>query len=482
MAISAPKTRWSATLALLHPAWWAFLFLLLLNDHLLKGSGLLGSALTGKISDFAGMLVAPALVGVLLGARSGTVFIAVHIVVGVGFAALKLSAPCAAAWCALGAALGCTWKVVCDASDLAALPMLAVSLWLFGSRLEGRGSLRGAWRRTVTRAAQATGLLAVMATSRPPPRSPVLTPSSVYVGEGGRLKELDRATGALRRVVDPDLDWHGQPMIVGDFLYHVSSFRTVRAYELSTSRARWERKVGTSTQIVHVDEKRLLAQSEDVIVALDAKTGTLLWQVSSPGSRAAALEDRVALSGWEKTLSFYSLTDGRPLASAGLPGARLAVLDKALYALDAGRVLELDSAGATLRRSDLLLSEPSWAWNHFPARALLVSTPSPEASGLFDGDLVAVDPVDLHLLWRLPRGLVAGSTSQIVLTECFREPGLLVARDAASGGALWSVPWGYWDSSLGADDSLVVSYVIGGEVTARDPANGSVRWSVKVGD
>ena len=38
--------RWSA---LQHPLWWGALALLLVNDHLLKGAGLLPSFLTGKL-------------------------------------------------------------------------------------------------------------------------------------------------------------------------------------------------------------------------------------------------------------------------------------------------------------------------------------------------------------------------------------------------------------------------------------------------
>ena len=41
--------------ALLHPLWLGSLALLVLNDHVLKGAGLLPGVLTGKLSDFAGV-------------------------------------------------------------------------------------------------------------------------------------------------------------------------------------------------------------------------------------------------------------------------------------------------------------------------------------------------------------------------------------------------------------------------------------------
>jgi hypothetical protein len=46
-------------------AWASALALLLLNDHVLKCSGFLPGAVTGKLSDLAGLVVAPVLAAVL---------------------------------------------------------------------------------------------------------------------------------------------------------------------------------------------------------------------------------------------------------------------------------------------------------------------------------------------------------------------------------------------------------------------------------
>ena len=56
--------------ALLTPTWVAALALLVANDHWLKGSGMLPGVVTGKLSDFAGMIVAPVLLAALLRVRS----------------------------------------------------------------------------------------------------------------------------------------------------------------------------------------------------------------------------------------------------------------------------------------------------------------------------------------------------------------------------------------------------------------------------
>ena len=55
---------------LAHPAWIGALLLLLINDHVLKGAGLLPGWVTGKLSDLAGLFVAPALLAVLVRART----------------------------------------------------------------------------------------------------------------------------------------------------------------------------------------------------------------------------------------------------------------------------------------------------------------------------------------------------------------------------------------------------------------------------
>ncbi|HZO15618.1 MAG TPA: hypothetical protein VFB62_20235, partial [Polyangiaceae bacterium] len=76
--------------ALSSPLGVGMLLLLLANDHLFKGSGVLPNWLTGKLSDFAGLVVAP-LVGVwLLRARDKRMQAAIFVGVGALFASVKL--------------------------------------------------------------------------------------------------------------------------------------------------------------------------------------------------------------------------------------------------------------------------------------------------------------------------------------------------------------------------------------------------------
>lgn len=112
--------------ALLSPTWLGALAVLGVNDHLLKGAGILPGGLTGKLSDFAGMIVAPALLAALLGVRSGRGLLHCHIAVGLVFALINLSPACADAWSWLMGLVGFPWTITVDPTDLVALPALAL--------------------------------------------------------------------------------------------------------------------------------------------------------------------------------------------------------------------------------------------------------------------------------------------------------------------------------------------------------------------
>jgi len=112
--------------ALLTPTWLAALAVLGVNDHLLKGAGLLPGAVTGKLSDLAGMLVAPALLAALLGLRSRRGLLLAHVAIAAVFAAIKLSPAAADAWSWVMGLVGMPWAITVDATDLLALPALAL--------------------------------------------------------------------------------------------------------------------------------------------------------------------------------------------------------------------------------------------------------------------------------------------------------------------------------------------------------------------
>ncbi len=160
--------------SLLHPLWLASLALLALNDHFLKGAGLLPDWLTGKMSDGAGMLVAPLLLAAILRVDTRRGWVVAHVAVGAVFASINVSQTAARALEALTALTPLPWHITVDATDAVALPLLLVSLHVFGRtprRLEGATQPKHAaprgWRPVFEMAALAAGMLACMGTAPP---------------------------------------------------------------------------------------------------------------------------------------------------------------------------------------------------------------------------------------------------------------------------------------------------------------------------
>lgn len=151
-----------------NPLWIASLGVLIVNDHVLKGSGLLPGWLTGKLSDFAGLIVAPVLIAAIAGARRAGARAAACGLVAIGFLAIKLSPVAASALERALALAHIHWRVWSDPTDLAALAMLPVAWWLT------RGRAPTAPRapppaRAKERLLVIVGALACLATSAIPP-------------------------------------------------------------------------------------------------------------------------------------------------------------------------------------------------------------------------------------------------------------------------------------------------------------------------
>ncbi len=152
------------SVALLHPVWLGSLAVLALNDHVLKGAEILPSAVTGKLSDVAGLLVAPLLLAALLGVARWRSWVACHIAVGLVFAGIQVSAVAASGWSTLMGWVGVPWIITSDVTDLLTLPMLAASLWGFLPAMQ-RSAASNA-RKGAQMGAASVGLLCCVATSR----------------------------------------------------------------------------------------------------------------------------------------------------------------------------------------------------------------------------------------------------------------------------------------------------------------------------
>ncbi|MEJ3745617.1 hypothetical protein WEI85_20285 [Actinomycetes bacterium KLBMP 9797] len=133
---------------LAHPVTVLALALLALNDHVLKAVH--PGPVTGKLSDLAGLLVAPPVLATVavLAIRRLPAAAAAHgaiVAVGVGFALTKAYPAGAAAASALWSLVHGPSVIRADRTDLAALPILAVAAWCAG-RARRRPDPGRAWR------------------------------------------------------------------------------------------------------------------------------------------------------------------------------------------------------------------------------------------------------------------------------------------------------------------------------------------------
>ncbi|WP_344925667.1 hypothetical protein, partial [Streptosporangium carneum] len=142
-----------------HPVTVIAVFVLLVNDHVLKG--LWPGPVTGKLSDVAGLFVAPPLLALVRVPP-----LAATVATGVGFALVKSTEAGAALASHAWSLLAGPSRVLADPSDLAALPALGLA-WLVWRRCRSGHAVRRARALIVVPVA----LVAVTATSQatPPP-------------------------------------------------------------------------------------------------------------------------------------------------------------------------------------------------------------------------------------------------------------------------------------------------------------------------
>jgi len=174
--------------SLLHPAWIASLALLVANDHVFKGSGVLPGLITGKLSDLAGMLVAPALLATILCARTRRGVFAAHLAVALVFSLLEISPACARAAEQGMAAIGLSWRLWPDLTDLLALPVLFASWRILVPAMERPCVLRTRAVELARGALATAGLLSCIATSRGP--EPVAPSQPMTVAQGVAASSL----------------------------------------------------------------------------------------------------------------------------------------------------------------------------------------------------------------------------------------------------------------------------------------------------
>jgi hypothetical protein len=137
---------------------------LVLNDHWLKGAGLLPGWLTGKLSDFAGLIVAPILLATLARARARHSRLTCWALVVAPFAAIKLCPAAARAVEHFTRWVGFGWRIWSDPTDLIALSVLPLGWWGLHWSFDPTRSARQRW--WLERLTAIAAMLACVATSR----------------------------------------------------------------------------------------------------------------------------------------------------------------------------------------------------------------------------------------------------------------------------------------------------------------------------
>ncbi len=163
--------RWVA-----HPLTVGATTVLLLNDHLFKQAW--PGFVTGKLSDVAGLVAAPPVLGLLLGLfladRIGAA--AAVLLTGAGFAVVKLTTAGADVASAAWSVVNGPSVILADPSDLVALPVLGFAWWVWGRVAAAPPLPDGLASRLRVMVAVPFAVLAITATSAPPIRSRRSTP------------------------------------------------------------------------------------------------------------------------------------------------------------------------------------------------------------------------------------------------------------------------------------------------------------------
>lgn len=150
--------------ALLHPLFGVALAVLALNDHVLKSARVLPAFVTGKASDFAGLLVAQVVLTVIARARSRRAFAWITALLAAGFVALKTSSAVSTIY--ERALFFVDATNVVDPTDLVALVVLPLGFVLFAPAMESSAPSSGA-RCAFERLAILAALPFCIATSAP---------------------------------------------------------------------------------------------------------------------------------------------------------------------------------------------------------------------------------------------------------------------------------------------------------------------------
>lgn len=451
--------------------WWLALIILVLNDHFLKGSGWLPAAWTGKLSDVAGLIVAPPALARLLGARGLRARLACVLATGAVFTVVNLSAEAARAVEGLTAAFGLPWRLWPDPTDLLALPALYVAWRLLAGENIARGKAGdsdASFASALHGASAALAGLACLATSYVPPRNPEEVQSSeaaklfVMGRWTSQVFAIDPRTGTIlhsRELNDvPHTSW----VATDDTLYFANGDDGVRAIALRSARERFTTTIHCRHCPVRLTlgGKQLFASiihrrmdgGTGWVFAIDRTSGKVAWYVQvadltsfspSESDRAVFHRDHLLLPTHGGLASLAAATGAIEMLG---PKARIEWLK-----VDEGTAYFVARDGEDAELVELDLESQRVTWRrpiHAPYEPVRYAG---DAVGLSQGtliyaeerDLVALDPSTRQLLWRHPHAgeLAVGPNMVMVAGRRFEPPfdPCYIALDPRTGQRAWSV-------------------------------------------
>lgn len=466
--------------ALHHPLWWLALGSLLANDHFLKGSALIGSTLTGKLSDMAGMLVAPLLLAGLLRVRTQRGLALSHAAVAFVFSAINLSAVAATLWSDAFALIGIPFRVWSDPSDLVVLPLLVLSWFVFSRRARSAPRPGAGASPRMQRLAMIAGAAACIASSPWPVARPTIVEDRVLVEHHrGVVFVVDAQSGTMLRSLRATGTNEAPPAIFDRILYQVQSDGRVTGIHVDNPQVPfriWSHPdPETWIRILRVDAHRLfIASGDDQLTAVDRVFGATRWTlpIDTEFLEELTISGDVLLVSDAERARAVNVRTGQVLWTFGARGTTgTPFVD--------GAMVYVASFDGVVHGLDLSTGSPVWRYEsderpcyRFGPR---VFAQSGHVFACFDDETRAIAVDSRKLRWSLAGQPVALAKDVLILHH---DGDTLSGVSTSTGKVLWSREF---PSDIGArpavDDDRAYVRDDEGVLHAIDLRTGVIRWT-----
>lgn len=266
------------------------------------------------------------------------------------------------------------------------------------------------------------------------------------------------------------------PTIAGEIIVVPLQSGHVVAYSGNDGKEVWRVPMRADQAIV-AHETLLLVAAGEMIHALDARDGRVLWEVPS-GTVTAPL---LVQGGWViaaaagQVAAFREIDGAKVWSRDSPPQHTRATLegDNLYLPLDEGRLLALDVKTGVER------------WRVFPAKGALsevLAYPDRVFVGAWDKYLYAYDPDDGGIDWKfllgtVLRGRPAADDTHVFITGM---DNMVRAFDRRTGKLEWHVPVPYRPTAPVIVGSAVMIPGVAAQILAFEPANGKPAGQIKL--